>query len=227
MSASRISLLICFAVPEEAASFRRLVRLRDGLSICRTGMGEVNARSVFLRQVDQSPPDYVVTTGFAGGLSKHLKPGDIVWDRDQSFPAVGVLANPMGRATFTHTRRVAWSIAQKTQLHRETGADAVDMESMIIRSECASLGIPSATVRVISDTANEDLPMDFHLVMSSGMQINWMKLFCYLIAHPRTVSKLLRFRRRIEDCGQVLGSSLASLPDELSRKENLGKRQDR
>jgi hypothetical protein len=47
---------------------------------------------------------------------------------------------------------------EKIQLHKETGATAVDMESHIAAAYAASVGLPFAAVRVINDPASRSLP---------------------------------------------------------------------
>ena len=46
----------------------------------------------------------------------------------------------------------------KVELHKETGATAVDMESHIAAAYAASVGLPFAALRVINDPASRSLP---------------------------------------------------------------------
>ncbi|NDA69060.1 MAG: hypothetical protein EBY09_20920, partial [Verrucomicrobia bacterium] len=100
----------------------------------------------------------VLTCGFAGGLSAGLAAEQVIFDADERFPLrealIGAGAAP---ARFHCADRVAVTAREKATLREQTGAEAVEMESGVIRRLCEERGIPSATVRVISDAADESL----------------------------------------------------------------------
>jgi nucleoside phosphorylase len=73
-------LLICFALKEEAALFRKTAVGRTGVSILLTGIGRKNAEKSAREFLATHSPELVLTCGFAGGLNPDLKPGDVVFD---------------------------------------------------------------------------------------------------------------------------------------------------
>jgi hypothetical protein len=239
-------LLICFALKEEAALFRKIAAgaaaAAPAASILITGIGRRNAeKSVreFLaansggasvpasRSQDApssqawlvsslAPPDYVLTCGFAGGLNPDLKLGDVVFEifprssRHESAqtetgnqlepPYVGcyekLAAAGAKPAKFLCADRIATTVAEKKQLRTETGADAVEMESAAIHAICRERGIPCATVRVISDMANEDLPLDFNALSKPDLSLDYGKLALAIAKSPGKIGALLKLRKQ-------------------------------
>jgi adenosylhomocysteine nucleosidase len=109
---------------------------------------------------------------------------------------------------FYCAERVAVSVADKAGLRKSTGADAVEMESGIIRKVCRAAGIPSATVRVISDAANEDLPLDFNAVLTRDYRINYVRLGWTVATHPWKIPALLRFQKQTSGAAEKLARVL-------------------
>jgi adenosylhomocysteine nucleosidase len=203
--------LICFAVPDEAGPFLKVTRGKSGITTIITGMGPGNAR----RQLDQffanSRPGRVITAGFAGGLNPALPAGCVLFDADGGtglaapLEAAGAL-----RGTFHCAEKVAITAAEKSALRSATRADAVEMESGVIRALCQSHGVPSATVRVILDRATEDLPLDFNRLTGPDGNVRPMAVLVEVLKKPWLVGRLLRLGRASHACAQRLAAVLAS-----------------
>jgi adenosylhomocysteine nucleosidase len=219
-----VDMLVCFAVKEEAKFFsplrevrvvkgaREEVRLRAFCQVWITGMGRTNAARSIREAIAKVKPDRVITAGFAGGLNPKLKVGDVLYDQDfdaglsNQLEDLGAIS-----AKFYCHRRVAITAQEKLALWKETGADAVEMESSVIRTICKEFRIPSATVRVISDDAHQDLPLDFNALMTSEDRIDYPKLIWTVLSRPSRIPKLMEFQRQTIAASQKLGGILHDL----------------
>jgi adenosylhomocysteine nucleosidase len=105
-------------------------------------------------------------------------------------------------------------------LWAETGADAVEMESGIIRAGCAARGIPSATLRVISDSAGDELPFDFGTMLTADDRLDFGKLLLRILGSPGKIPSLLRLQRNVA----LAGRRLAEVLVEAAAGEGNGKR---
>ncbi len=119
-------------------------------------------------------------------------------------------------ARFQCVEKVVTTATAKRALREQTGADAVEMESGIIRAVCGRRNIPSATVRVISDAAHQDLPLDFNLLMDAEQNLSYARLALALAGSPRKISALLELQKQTqaaaENLARVLVTVLASCP---------------
>lgn len=202
--------LICFAVKEEAAPFRPLVANRPDVRILVTGMGAQNTRKAFEQALRESIPACVLTCGYAGGLNPALPPEAIVFDASIDFPLTQKLLQTGARTgTYHCASKVAITAQEKAALFAQTKCDAVEMESGIIRQICAERGIPAATVRVISDAASENLPLDFNTLMTPEMDMHFGKLALALVKSPGKIPDLMRFGNRVKSSAQKLAQTLA------------------
>jgi adenosylhomocysteine nucleosidase len=204
--------LVCFAVKEEARAFQKLGGARSGVQVILVGMGKRNAERAIRAALAEKRPQLVLTCGFAGGLRPDLATGTVVFAADRETglePAL--LAAGAKPARFHCAERVAATAEQKRALRKATSADAVEMESQVICAVCQEHKIPCVTVRVILDTANEDLPLDFNQLMTADQKMSYGKLALALAKSPGKVSALLRLRQQTEAAAGKLAEVLGRI----------------
>jgi adenosylhomocysteine nucleosidase len=247
-----MSVLICFALKEEAAPFHKIAARHPGVATVIVGIGRQNAEKsvrAFLnscrsrgdetqiKEKQETPhvvsyePDLVLTCGFAGGLNPELKLGDVVFELEP-FPGRSrgdetqikeksetphvvtcdkLLAAGAKPAKLFCADRIATTVAEKKALRDETGADAVEMESAAIQAVCAERGIACVTVRVISDTAGEDLPLDFNTLAKADKSIDFGKLFLAIAKSPGKIGALMALQKKTKFAAERLAAVLEKI----------------
>jgi adenosylhomocysteine nucleosidase len=234
-----MNLLVCFALKELAAPFRKMAAgmgaVAQTASILITGIGRQNAEKSLREFLATHSPELVLTCGFAGGLNPNLKLGDVVFEltdrrgelhepqtekesgtrvthpsesspRREKLSAAG--AKPV---KFFCADRIATTVDEKKKLRAETGADAVEMESAAIHAICRERGIPCATVRGISDTASEDLPLDFNQLTKPDRNLDFSKLAWTIAKSPGKIGALLKLQKKTRFAAEKLASVLGKI----------------
>jgi adenosylhomocysteine nucleosidase len=202
------NILVCFALREEAGAFHRFAGDRPELSILITGIGQRNAEAAVGAGLKIHLPRLVLTCGFAGALNPALVAGDVVFSTDDAELRKRLLAAGAKPAKFVFASKIATTVAKKQELRRTTGAEAVEMESEVIQGICRERGIPCATVRVISDTANEDLPLDFNMLSKADQSLNYARLALAIAKSPGKIPALLRLRKNCKFAAERLAEVL-------------------
>jgi adenosylhomocysteine nucleosidase len=178
------------ALAMEARTLGRAVRRHDGLStlpdgalLAVGGMGAVLAASA-ARRLAQAGVAGLLSFGFAGGLDPALDagtvvcPAEVVSGSGARFAASTDWRERLRAATAARRPLVAGalltraapidSVADKALAFRETGAVAVDMESLAVAEVAAAFGLPFIALRVIVDTATDALPQSVLGASRSG-----------------------------------------------------------
>jgi len=213
--------LICFALKEEAAPFRKIARAKvvsaqADISMLITGVGRRNAEKSVRAFLTAHSPKLVLTCGFAGGLNPELKLGEVVFEptgpaaNDQKL-ATNLAAAGAKPAKFFCADRIATTVAEKKKLRHETGADAIEMESAAIHAVCRERNIPCATIRVISDTASEDLPLDFNALSKPDKNLDFGKLFLAIAKSPGKIGALMQLQKKIRFAAEQSAEVLAKM----------------
>ncbi len=191
----------------------------NDLVLVITGMGPKRARSAASAALLNS--DTSSKSSMCGGLSQSLAETDVVvytdclsTDSNQgrqqcSRQVTDRLASllhsrnlPCTRVTLITATRVATRPKEKAGL-AQTGAEAVDMESYEIISAAALAGVPSAVVRVVSDSVDRKMP-NFNRAMTPDGRTNPYMAAAVCLIHPIATARLFSISRRtIQRLGQV------------------------
>jgi adenosylhomocysteine nucleosidase len=203
--------LVTFALKEEAGAFRKRAESNTGISILITGIGRKNAEIAICDFLKNNSPQRVFTCGFAGGLNPSFSIGEVVFETGDDTLRRALLASEAHAARITCASRIATTAAEKQELRRITGADAVEMESEAIQLVCRERGIPCATVRVISDTAHEDLPLDFNQLSKPDLSLDYGKLAWAVAKSPKKIPTLLRLQKNSQRAAARLAEVLVQV----------------
>lgn len=155
-----------FAVREGTLGGRRVVMILSEA-------GRRNAARATEILIEAHRPSRVVSAGLAGGLSPELKRNEILTaDRLLSIdggdisvvipPPLAEAAEHNGarRGTLLTVEQMVSLPGDKKKLFEQYAAMAVDMETFAVAEVCRRLEVPFSSVRVINDTANDELPSD-------------------------------------------------------------------
>jgi adenosylhomocysteine nucleosidase len=201
-------LLVCFAVKEEAAPFRKQTTSGQVRTLV-TGMGRNNTERAIRSELAATRPALVLTCGFAGGLNPKFKTGTVLFQTTSGNDlSAGLEKAGAVPARFHCAQCVATTAAEKRALRVSTQADAVEMESSYICAICAENSIPCATVRVVLDEAESDLPLDFNALMNSNQEMDFKKLAGALVCSPGKIPSLMRLQKESRSAAEKLAEFL-------------------
>ena len=215
-----MKVLITFAVDAEFRPWRkrREFRLRkDGplnmncarfgdleLQIVLTGIGGKN--SAWTESTFDQDIDVCISSGLAGALRPEYPAGDILLpdyvtdasgrkvECDRELREVAVRMGGREVGCFYSTDSVMISAVRKRALG--ASADAVDMETAEVLAEAADAGARVLAIRAISDSVDEDLPLDFNRVTTDTGEVSIGRVLGQVALHPSKVPSLVRFGRQ-------------------------------
>jgi adenosylhomocysteine nucleosidase len=162
----------------------------------------------------------LMSFGLAGGLDPRLTAGSVVFpseviSRDgarfvtsvtwRERLAAALLQRPVAGGKLLTSAQAIDAVADKAAAFRDTGAVAVDMESLAVAQVAAAHRLPFMAVRVIVDTAADRLP---HAVVaaSHGGRVRIWRLIGGLALAPVEFAPLIRLARRYRTARRSLAA---------------------
>lgn len=107
--------------------------------------------------------------------------------------------------------RVAFTAREKSDLRTATGAAVVEMESAAVARKAREWDVPFGCVRVVSDVAGDDLPLDFNRYRDADGRFERMRIALAALGRPFTVlPRLVRLDRDCRRAAERLGEFLAN-----------------
>jgi adenosylhomocysteine nucleosidase len=159
----------------------------------------------------------ILLAGLAGGLDPTLRTGDLIVEGCTPDLAAKISAK-CGRI---HTaNRIIGAPHEKTDLFRQTGACAVDMESAIVRAAAASLNRPLYTIRAICDPADMSLGQALTDCVDEFGHPRAVPLAKNLLRHPSLIPTLLRLHTASQAALKSLASGVSRFVAEFEQSQS-------
>jgi adenosylhomocysteine nucleosidase len=214
--------LVVTAIREELAAFAGR-RLPPGVLVAATGDGPRQAARAAAALCSQYRPSLLIGAGVAGALTPDLGVGDLVVahrivDAEGETPwphavlVVAAAAKPGARqGTLLSVDRPLVAAAEKAAWAAKVGPPpaAVDMESAAWARVASAHGIPFLIIRIVSDTAGEELPGYLSRCMDDEGGIRRSAVVLGALAHPGSIPTLFRMRNRVAECAARLAAFVA------------------
>lgn len=179
------------------AAFAREVQLGGRRAILLANGPGPRVVNQMLKDFVKENVSEVVSTGFCGALDPELKVGDIVTSENGD----GIWSED----------RVAVSVEEKRQLRERTGSRVVEMEYAAVAAKAAEWGVSCRAIRVVSDTAQEDLPLDFNRYRDDDGRFQLTRIAVAGLMRPfSALPELMRLDRQSRIASEKLGEFLAN-----------------
>lgn len=229
-----VKILITFALEREFAPWRRVRSFGGGagmafpvyesaindaaMRVVLTGVGPMHAKRVAAEALKWKP-DMCISSGLAGALRSELGIGDVFFARSVKelesgrtigcSPELAAAAQKLGVGLMEQllsTSSMVLTAEGKARLG--SMAEAVDMESFSVLAEANAQGIPAIAVRAISDSADENLPMNFQSFLNDQGGLDRSKVARALARVPYKLPGLVRLGRNAKRAATRLAQFL-------------------
>jgi nucleoside phosphorylase len=192
------------------------------LNVCvlHTGVGPSKCEDRVGNFLRHERPQLLIASGFCGGTSHGLHPGDLVIAENASAPTLLMKAHatlPNARIGKIHSAdRIIDPAADRYAIGRQHDAVAVDMETETITRLCAAESIPMLALRVVSDSPAAPFPAPPNVLFDVERQrTNFSLLLSYIARNPASALRLAQFSSQITRAKTRLADALIVVLREL------------
>ena len=178
--------------------------LARGWAARAAGPGFRAARQAGEHLIREQKPDALASVGICGALAPDLALGEIVVDET----AAPRCDRPHRRGAVVSIDRVIATAEEKQRL-AALGL-VVEMESRAVAELAREHGLRFFCVKAVSDTAAEDLPLDFNRYRAADGRFEKRRIAWTAVARPLTLlPALMRLNRHSQFAARRLGEFLA------------------
>lgn len=206
------------------------------VTVVLTGVGATQAALAASQIIrgEQEAFDCCISCGLAGGLRSNYGIAEVLAARSifsEAVPADGAsrllrcsgalvsFASDCGATVveqFYSADHVISTALEKQALSAD--ADAVEMESFEILREAHGAGIPAVAIRSISDTLDEDLPLDMSQILTDEGQVSIPRVLGQVALKPQSLPGLIRLGKKSREAAQSLSRFLDSYVAALANR---------
>lgn len=173
-------------------------------------------------------PKWVVSAGFAGGLVEGLNKGHILMadelvDLSGNVLETGLKIDRSSLSPSLHVGRLLTvdrlirEPDEKRSLAQQHQAIACDMESSAVAEVCRQAGVPFFSVRVISDTVDDRLPVEIEKLLTEKSLVGRLGTAAGAILNRfSAVGDMWRLYEDALKCSQRLAKFLRSMLPQMS-----------
>jgi len=204
--------------------------------VFRSGPGGPSAAKATETLLDGHRPGWLISAGFAGGLSPALARYDVLMaesltDLAGNRLATGLNVDPASLSATPGVHvgrlltadRVIRDPAEKRAMGEKYQALAVDMETFAVAEVCRRRRTPMLSVRIVSDTVDEQLAREIQSLMSpSTLASKAGAVLGAVWRRPSTVKDMWQLRETALVASDRLARFLASLVGQLPNHEDKG-----
>ena len=186
----------------------------DRAILVANGAGRALASAAAREILSRESIRAVISTGFAGALDPAYLVGDVfIADSVRGDEGEFASQSPAGsygdvrRGALLTVDRVVQSASAKRKLWRQD-AQAVDMEAASVAAVAREHRLPFFCIRVISDVAAEEMPVDFDRALRVDGSISPWSVLSQALRRRDRWSRLARLRRNAATAAESLGAFL-------------------